>query len=138
MCHQLDLSHPPPGPASTATGTTGPRPYTGRRQRKSSHGLQVSFPRPTTADTGASGFTIEDEEDGLMMRRLQGTVRDVRGGGGESFKKWMQGRRYEQDLAVMSTQEMAELLRHWLLDRGNLKVHIPCNWLALCQYWMSQ
>ena len=63
--------------------------------------------------TGSPSLISEDEGDGLVVSSSLGQG-EGRGGG---ISKLMRGKRSQ-----LSAHEMAGLLRHWLLDKGHLKV----------------
>ena len=123
MCHHLDLSSPP--------FTVSTRQSRSSKQKRPSSFSQVPFqepmsnrvpfPRPTSTK-GITHVGDNDEVSGHGVgeeRREEEESRLVR--------EKLIARRKESDM--MNAQEMAEILRHWLLDKGHLKV-IVSNYLA--------
>ena len=137
MCHQLDVSHPP------LTCTSSPSPPLCRNKRPNAPHLAPSTPVvqslfqqrfSTRADfeeedgeeQGEDGRAFSSRWRGPSPEKVVGGGRDERHGLKQqsSREKLRERRRKRSSEVVVATnaQEMAELLRHWMMGRGNLKV----------------
>ena len=130
LCHQLDYTHPPSTPPTTARCA----PFRNRRERKQSSPalLHSSAQRPTT--TNSVRWAMDDNEEEERERVLSQSLRlssPGKVGGGERRRprggeRWAEQRGTSTEM-MMSVQEMAELLRLWLTDKENLKVTLSLS-----------